>query len=820
MSYDISHLGRMPEEMRCYPQWCIAANDKRPLMVDQNGHLYNASVTQGPWMTFDQAWQWAVYYNLGVGFVLTHEDPFICIDLDVKDSESINPKTELCYDPTDWTDPTELARYETIIKSFPTYSELSPSGKGVHIWTYGNIEHGMNRGGVELYGQERFIRCTGWSFGGLTYQRDPNYVVRPVIDQTPPFPLNNHTDLLKLMVEEMKQLGDYRGELVELAPTEEDSVIWVRAVEADNGSKFTDLCNGDWEKFGFPSQSEADLALMSIFTFYSKSNEQCRRMFRQTELGKREKAVKDNRYLDFTLKIIRGRQEREDAFNRAMERQAEEVAETLRNGMLEKQQREQAQQQAQLAANATSPDLIPKEDILPLIAQNSTLPEASGKVDWPPGLAGYIAGFMYNSSIRPVKEVAICSTIGLLCGILGKAFTIPDSGLNAYITLIARSGVGKEALHGSVSKLINKVAETVPNVQNFVFSSDFASGQALTKTCGANPCFVHMISEWGDTLEQIALADGKQGPMTSLRSTMTKLYSKSSPNSTMGGIAYSKKEDSLEAIGSVAYSMIGETTPSKFYNSLTQSMMEDGFMSRFLFFEYNGPRVQKNKNLIHEPDPMLLEAVCGLVTQSITLLSRFQHVEVQFDEASQKALDDYELYCDNKINEADDNESERQMWNRAALKAMRIAALLAAADNCMRPVVTMEHWNWAHNVVMRNIDLLRERFKAGDIGNGDDSRERKLVAALHHYLMEKPAKSYKVPPEMHQKGIVPKLYLARRVCQTAPFRNHVSGSARYALELTIKSLKDNGYLKEVSEKEIYDKYGFTGKAYRIVNLPE
>lgn len=760
----------LPKEMQALKQWAIAGGDGAPLVTTPTG-LKNVSVhSLDQLMSFEDASAFAKENDMLIGFILTKADPFSCIDMDVCDEASQIRKGKPV-DKSKWTTQKEFQRYQAIVNAFDSYTERSRSGKGLHLWALGNIGLGCRREGVEVYSQERFIICTG-----------DVYVNKP---------LKENQNFFNLLVKEMRQIENVVEELVEIPEELEDMEVFEIASSADNGVKFDALCQGRWEELNYPSQSEADLSLMSILCFYSKSNEQCRRLFRYSALGKREKATQDNKYLDKTLRLIRSRQQAEALQAIDGEKLAKELIKELSERTGSKA--------IESAHNASGAEL----------------PDVDG-LSWPPGLAGAIAGFIYQSAPRPVKEVAIVASLGLLAGICGKAWHLNQTGLNMYIILVARSAVGKEAMHSGLGLILAKLRESTPAASKFVDFSDFVSGPALVKACATNNSFVNVAGEWGKKLRRLSMDEVGDGPMSQLRTVMTNLYQKSGPASIVGGLTYSKAADNVASVNGVAYSMIGETTPGTLYDSLTETMMEDGFLSRFNIVEYSGERPPANENPVIELPNDLAEALSGICVHALTLLQRFQSCKVLMDEESTKFFKSFDKECDAEINSTD-VESRRQMWNRAHLKAIKLAALLAVADNWITPVVNIAHAKWALDLIRRDIKLIKSKLSGGEIGFDDDSRRRKIVKIFENYLTtgEIPD-SYGISNGMHKIGILPRKYLQVMTSKVSCFTKF-RGGATLALDLALKSLIEDGAIYEIPPLKVRTDYNFSGKCYAIAD---
>jgi primase-polymerase (primpol)-like protein len=90
----------------------------------------------------------------GIGFVLSTGDPYCGVDLD----NAVNPETG------------EVAGWaQTIIEGLEGYTELSPSGTGIHIIVRGELPgKGNRKGSLEMYDKKRFFTVTGHRLGGTS----------------------------------------------------------------------------------------------------------------------------------------------------------------------------------------------------------------------------------------------------------------------------------------------------------------------------------------------------------------------------------------------------------------------------------------------------------------------------------------------------------------------------------------------------------------------------------------------------------------------------------------------------------------------------
>lgn len=801
------------------------------MALDAKGKLFNVSVTApGQWMSFEAAvalaeanadtvttWvnpQGVTITQTGftVGYILNEADPFSCVDLDVKDAAT-HPD-----EPDKWTSANDFERYMSIVKHLDSYTERSKSGKGLHIWVRGKIGKGFRRDGVEIYSQERFIISTGDA-----------YVTKGI---------ENRENLLLNMVHQMRPVEKVI-ELEELPEEADDWYILQKAVSASNGDKFAKLFKGLWreEEFGYPSQSEADLALMSMFTFYSPSNAQCRRLFRESGLGKREKAQKDDKFINFTLKTIRDRQAREAHIEMsALLQAAENVRQLAQEEIAKLQGGVPAATAIETPFGAIPPRTVtplqlpgtgepvatpaPAEGALAQLAPvtPAAIHAAETGLQWPPGFVGSLAQYIFNSSWLPIKEVSITAALGLMAGICGKAWHIPKSGLNLYIVLVARSAIGKEALHQGIASVVNACLHKSAIFGNFVDFTEYASGPALIKACSQRDSFVNVSGEWGRRMKRIANEDEREGPMTTLRTQMTNLYQKSGPSSIVGGIGYSSQENNIEALTSVAYSMVGESTPQTFYDSLTESMMEDGFLSRFLIIQYEGDRPDENANIIEYPDDALVTYLCNLANMADTSNGNGRSQAVNRTEEAARMLNEFSIKSANNIRSTTD-ESRRQMWNRATLKALRVAGLLAVGDNFNNAIITADHAKWAIDLVLSDIAIMQKRLEGGDVGLNDASRERKLVDIMKNYIAKPVPASYKIPDAMREAGIVPRNYLQTRIARVSSFYKHKFGVSK-ALDESLQQMVANGFIMEVKQDKLVEMYSHHGRAYRVLKLPD
>lgn len=765
----------IPDELKQYKQFILWRYEdvgaKKPTKVPYSIRGTTASVIEpNDWSSFnDVLWAYRNGNYSGIGFVFTEWDPLAFIDLDDTQGNQA-----------------DLQRQIKILKEFDSYSEVSPSGQGLHIIVKGNIPQGRKRSHIEIYSSGRYATMTG-----------KVYESKPVADRH---------DLLNQLFTQMAgspaQTYIYSGDEKE---TENDATIIEQCKSAANGDKFNSLFMGDWQQY-YPSQSEADLAIIDIIAFYTQNRVQIARIFRASQLGARHKAQRKD-YLEWMI-------------NKSFDRLAPKIDFDGFKIALEEKLAQSQQEQLSLPLNGSALPMETSGERLPIDKADGRASTVHSTIVPPPGLMGEIAQFIYQASPRPVPEIAIAGAVGLMAGICGRAYNVSGTGLNQYVLLLAPTGTGKEAIASGIDRIINHVQLSVPVANEFIGPSEIASGQALIKYLSINQSVVSMLGEFGLRLRSMS-SDRANGAEIALRRMLLDLYNKSGHGKTVRPSIYADKDKNIADISAPAFSILGESTPDRFYDILTEEMISEGLLPRFMLIEYNGDRPAFNKAAEYLQPPLaLIERVATLMANAKTVMANRKVVNVTYTPDAEKMLDAIDKHADKQINSSD-KEVTRQLWNRAHIKCLKISALIAVGCNPMEPVITTEHVEWAKNIVEHDIIQLSKKFETGIVGKSSEEVKQidDMKRIMKQYVSQPWEKLAKTCDNqmMHSEKIIPAAYISGRLYSMASYKNDKIGQGN-AVKRTLQVLLDHGYIAEVSRKDMKDKFNSGAKGYMITNM--
>ena len=673
--------------------------------------------------------------------------------------------------------------------------------------------------------------------------------------------------------------------------TDEEVLRVARA--ADNAEKFERLWRGQWEG-EYRSQSEADLALMSMLAFYVRADDaQVLRLFRASGLGQREKAHRGG-YAERTLMGVRRRQVRELAEGemvaagaaamvaRALGTAAPAGAGPTQGAVqvqlpptpasvgqaaaglygqrrlqeLEAQQRERERLAAAVAAAqggirstkvaapavswpvawtseeaavrpgtvlaphvVTPPSVaVMREDLRgPWPAEWTEEAVLGVEMSHPPGRLGEVSRWCMENSYLPFLQAAVTSTFAVAAGLFGHSWQLPQSGLNLYITMVGRSAVGKEAVLGSAGRIMQALQKLNPSAGRFFHFGAFASGPALRRMVADDHSSVAIfVGEWGYVVQ--GLGDVTNANALGIRREVTDLFQKSAAGSVAGGRVYADKEKTVELAKNVAVTLVGETTPDLFYSSLSYDILADGFLSRFWIIDYDGDRPITNARINNVFPENLARYFAQAAVQAEKLAMTNTWTDVLFTERAKKIFEDFDRFCVSKFYGRED-EALRQVWNRAHLKALKIAALCAVADSYMKPTVREPQAVWATEQVLRDVYGLLRRVESGQVGGSTETQQMKIVQSLIKEYLAGGAK--KCEERLRVAGVVPHSWLMERVQDLAPFRKHRLG-ARLALKQVEDELISQGTLQQVAGVDVRDKFQYHAatKLFYVCYTPE
>lgn len=381
-------------------------------------------------------------------------------------------------------------------------------------------------------------------------------------------------------------------------------------------------------------------------------------------------------------------------------------------------------------------------------AQDFAEPEADPSSDDPgaipprllyvPGFIGEVMAYSLDTAPYPNAVLAFGGALVLQAFLASrKVREIGGSRPSLYILGLANSGVGKEHPRQVTQRILDAAG------LSDCVASKLASYEGLEDALFQKPAMLLQIDEVDALLQ--AVRSGKETRYDLVVKALTEIF-------TAAGATYHLRtkanQETPRKINQPGLNVYGTAIPSRVYESMTPTMLIDGFFSRLLIIEAGKrgegqeaiekplpdsilrvaqwwakfvPNLKSgdlaNFNAQETPDPLVI----GHTPDAAELLTTFR-----------KTADGYHREA-----EARDDQVGMAIWSRANEKCRRLAVNWACSENYLDPLISAEAARWAIEFITHQTRRMLFMASVHVTENDFEARCQKLLRLLRQWRAEK-----------------------------------------------------------------------------------
>jgi hypothetical protein len=366
---------------------------------------------------------------------------------------------------------------------------------------------------------------------------------------------------------------------------------------------------------------------------------------------------------------------------------------------------------------------------------------------YPRGLLGHAVQYVMDTAPLPDRKLALAVSLSALAkGIDRKVIGPSDNSTVLFSIVIAETGAGKHHGISCSRSLLRAMGQ-----ENSIVASGLASVQAIEEiiegveragsSIDPNPNALVVVDEAGSWLSRI-LSQSQNSNVSEIPGILQTLWSQPLED---GWISTKKVGKVMKTFYAVTFSIIGFSTEKMFFRSLKDRLVSAGFVNRMLLWNVGRGALERvdPKYSWTQCPKWLIEALQQVTALDEAPLNGPMKVTMTARDGSVLTVKDFHrvgwgpgvkerwLEYDNSIR-AMPSVEDREFWIRAPDLTVRLATVLAVY-RCS-PVVEMEDWEWAIEVVRWSTEQLRRGVSKHAI---EDMEQADLADGIRDFVRER-----------------------------------------------------------------------------------